>query len=407
MQRAALSALALILLPSLAVTQRKADGDGHRRAVRFVYEVENRGEKALRRIQLRLVLPARMERQKQLRLELRPGVEFVRSSRDASKGGGLGGEWRNLAQPEIKTDPYGNRVAVFSCDRLAPGHRFVAQWFGDFELKATESRRQENPPTLTAKERKLYLRDAEVYGISDPKMEGFAQQLRAMQLEGLPQIVAIQNFVMDRMKYDRDGKWEPAPVCLTRGTGSCSEYTYAVVALCRALGIPARWTGGLALRKRNADTYTDGVFHRWAECWVPEMGWVPVDASRDDGEDRSGKRRPSTIGKVAWPLLLLARGDGVDALAGFRYHATGSWSGKGGKSWRRGYWTVSAPRKGHEEDMHPAAAAEHARFERGEGIHAEDRKPDWSPAVERTNRPLKKAKGAIQATNPSKGSRLR
>ena len=64
-------------------------------------------------------------------------------------------------------------------------------------------------------------------------------------------------------------------------TGSCTEYTYLFIALCRANGLPARYVGGTV--QRGPGTSVDTSFHRWAEVYLPPYGWVPVDVQADDG----------------------------------------------------------------------------------------------------------------------------
>lgn len=56
-----------------------------------------------------------------------------------------------------------------------------------------------------------------------------------------------------------------------RGTAARSPCNFT--AMCRALGIPARTTGGWQL--------FSGEFggHFWAEFYLPNYGWVPVDTS--------------------------------------------------------------------------------------------------------------------------------
>ncbi|PIE25329.1 MAG: hypothetical protein CSA62_01275 [Planctomycetota bacterium] len=366
-----------LLLPLLPLSLAEPDDAApHQRALRFVYEVENQGDKPLRRLELRLVLPPELPRQKHLRLDVQRGTELV--------PGPKGGTWRLRAPAVLKRDPYGNRVAVFRCKKLAPGHRFVAQWYGEFLLLTTKRQRLAQPLTLSRKERVRYLRDAPRYQTKSPVIRRYAKKLAAQPQEGLDLLRAIQSLVMDRMKYERAGGWDPAPLCLQRGTGSCSEYSFAFISLCRAMGIPARWSGGLALRKSERSLYVDKVFHRWAEAWLPEYGWVPVDASRDDGEERDGKRRPSTLGTLQWPLLILARGDGVDALTGWSYHCSGKWAGKGGKSRRRGYWAKLRLPKDEREPTkpgrrHPAAQRQRMLFESGAGHVDAPQRPGMKP----------------------------
>jgi len=57
------------------------------------------------------------------------------------------------------------------------------------------------------------------------------------------------------------------------GFGDCGAQSMYFAALCRSIGIPARATGGNQLF-----TGMEGT-HIWAEFYLPNYGWVPVDTS--------------------------------------------------------------------------------------------------------------------------------
>lgn len=55
--------------------------------------------------------------------------------------------------------------------------------------------------------------------------------------------------------------------------GDCGAQSIYFVSLCRALGIPARTTGGWQLCPGKESP------HFWAEFYLPNYGWIPVDTS--------------------------------------------------------------------------------------------------------------------------------
>lgn len=58
-------------------------------------------------------------------------------------------------------------------------------------------------------------------------------------------------------------------------SGDCGPFSSVFVAACRRAGIPARTVVG----------FTEGTnrWHVWAEFWLPEAGWIPVDPAYADG----------------------------------------------------------------------------------------------------------------------------
>ena len=59
--------------------------------------------------------------------------------------------------------------------------------------------------------------------------------------------------------------------------GDCGAQSIYFSALCRAVGIPARTTGGFQMI--NSKTNGAPSPHFWAEFYIPNYGWIPVDTS--------------------------------------------------------------------------------------------------------------------------------
>lgn len=86
----------------------------------------------------------------------------------------------------------------------------------------------------------------------------------------------IYDFVYHHIHYEKQDEERGALWALENGAGDCSEYSYLFVALCRAVGIPARIQAGFAFH-RTSETLEDG--HMWAEYYLENYGWVPVDVT--------------------------------------------------------------------------------------------------------------------------------
>jgi hypothetical protein len=65
--------------------------------------------------------------------------------------------------------------------------------------------------------------------------------------------------------------------------GDCGAQSMYFSALCRALGIPTRTTGGWQLFTGNF------AGHFWAEFYLPNYGWIPVDPTAADISDWTNK----------------------------------------------------------------------------------------------------------------------
>ena len=129
----------------------------------------------------------------------------------------------------------------------------------------------------------------------------------------------------DQGRPELVGGWNIAPTVIDRGSGSCSEYTFVFIAMCRAAGIPARYTGALVIR--GDDASTDEVFHRWAEVYLPGYGWVPYDVQA--GDKPTPEKQGEAFGDLPNRFLITTLGGGGSRYIGWDYNSTARWSCRG------------------------------------------------------------------------------
>jgi hypothetical protein len=110
----------------------------------------------------------------------------------------------------------------------------------------------------------------------DSQIISKAQSLTGNERRIHEKVSKIYNFVITHMHYAAQDEEKGAIWALKNGVGDCSEYSYLFVALCRAAGIPARIQAGFAFH-RIGEALEDG--HMWAEYYLEDYGWIPVDAT--------------------------------------------------------------------------------------------------------------------------------
>lgn len=59
--------------------------------------------------------------------------------------------------------------------------------------------------------------------------------------------------------------------------GVCQDFAHLLIAVARAMGVPARYVSGYIHQPGDSGTTT--ASHAWAEAWVPGRGWIGYDAT--------------------------------------------------------------------------------------------------------------------------------
>ncbi len=110
----------------------------------------------------------------------------------------------------------------------------------------------------------------------NPNITAKAQSITNGCTNVYEKVTGIYDFVIKHLRYANQDEERGASWALENGKGDCSEYSYLFVALCRAVGIPARIEAGFVFHYVGEST-EDG--HMWAEYFLENYGWVPVDAT--------------------------------------------------------------------------------------------------------------------------------
>ena len=117
-------------------------------------------------------------------------------------------------------------------------------------------------------------------------------QLRAWLAAHLPApprdtvsfLTALNTAVRNSLAYarrDEPGIQTPAET-IARGGGSCRDYAVLFLALCRTLGLAARFVSGYLHEAPAADIPDPAppTMHAWAEVYLPGAGWRGLDPTR-------------------------------------------------------------------------------------------------------------------------------
>ena len=97
----------------------------------------------------------------------------------------------------------------------------------------------------------------------------------------MDRVRAIYDHIVKTVTYDKSGtgwgRGDALYACNVRA-GNCTDFHSLFIGMCRSIDIPARFIIGFPLPEKEIEGEISG-YHCWAEFFINEVGWIPVDAS--------------------------------------------------------------------------------------------------------------------------------
>lgn len=174
----------------------------------------------------------------------------------------------------------GNKFAhfVFEGDTLKP-FQITAEYDVDIAERigdANGSMFRDPPRPRDLVGDKLAPLDGPAVAMAQEAVSGAASTLDSAQ--------RIYRAVLGKMRYSKEGEgWGKGSTewACSAGYGNCTDFHALFMTMARSQGIPARFTMGFPLPEERGEGEVKG-YHCWAEFFVKDIGWVPVDASEAD-----------------------------------------------------------------------------------------------------------------------------
>jgi sugar lactone lactonase YvrE len=266
--------------------------------ITYVHEIMNFGPGTMRSADIHLAIPKDRESQK-----ITGTISY------------------NPPCTDVVTDRWGQQTAHYHFENITAGNKVSAEMVTLAEISEIRyfifpedvGGFAGIPPDITAK----YLENNDKYQYDHPLMQTAVKE--AVGDEKNPYWVArrIFNYLRDHLYYEMVGGWNTAPTVLERGNGSCSEYSFVYIGMCRAAGLPARYVGSVVVR--GDDASMDDVFHRWVEVYLPNYGWVPVDPS--GGDQESPRNQANYFGHLSNRFLITTESGGGSETLEWTYNS--------------------------------------------------------------------------------------
>ena len=276
--------------------------------VEFTQTIRNQGPDPIERAEIYLAVPEKNLKHQKLMSEIR----FM------PKADGF------------EVDRWGQRVAHYTFKDVRPGEVVGVRYSVDARIG--DLRFYIHPDRVGSTDKiprdikDTYLSEGSRYFINEPIIAETAEEIVGEETNPYWIARRLFEYEIGKVEYELAGGWDIAPTILERGTGSCSEYAFLYIALCRAAGLPARYQAGVAVR--GDDACMDNVYHRWVEVYLPNYGWIPVDPSR--GDQPTPAKRAANFGMLSNKLFVTTRGGGDSKYMGWTYNSNSTcvFSGK-------------------------------------------------------------------------------
>ncbi len=172
------------------------------------------------------------------------------------------------------TDHYGNICHTLAM--LRPATSMLIEVAGDVRTVDTSGVIPGGTTTLPFE---VYLRET-AYTQPDRRLARFAAKFRPViakdTIAGLHQLMLG---VREAVAYEKNSTTvhTTAAETLAAGRGVCQDHAHLFIAICRQLGVPARYVSGYLGRGEGPQQTT--ASHAWAEAVVPDLGWVSFDCA--------------------------------------------------------------------------------------------------------------------------------
>uniref|UniRef100_UPI003216B412 transglutaminase domain-containing protein n=1 Tax=uncultured Draconibacterium sp. TaxID=1573823 RepID=UPI003216B412 len=227
----------------------------------------------------------------------------------------------NKKPADFITDKWDLTTAHFSYKDIKPGERATSEMtttFNSYDVRYFLY--PEQVGTLSEIPQQIkdqYLGDNDKYQINHEIVQNTVKKVVGDEQNPYWIVRKLHQYLIGHLHYLMDGAWDMAPTVLSQGHGSCSEYTFVFISLCKAAGLPARYVGSTWIKKDEASM--DDVYHRWVEVYLPNFGWVPTDPTH--GDRTSPRDQAFPIGLVRNEALITTQSGGGSETMEWTYNS--------------------------------------------------------------------------------------
>jgi transglutaminase-like putative cysteine protease len=119
--------------------------------------------------------------------------------------------------------------------------------------------------------------------VDSPRLRQLVDELQTQPGASLGELaLRMMHLIAERFQYRKGITTAASPITetLETGKGVCQDFTHLMIAMARAMGIPARYVSGVL--HPDAERYRGFTqTHAWCELLFPSAGWVGFDPTNN------------------------------------------------------------------------------------------------------------------------------
>ena len=141
----------------------------------------------------------------------------------------------------------------------------------------------DDPQALSEKDRQRYLAPNNLVPVGHKILDPIRTEIHSSRADqsAIATARAIYDWVVENIEYKKiGGGWGNGDTfwVSNQRMGNCTDFHALFISLARSEGIPARFEIGFRIPLSMAGGSINN-YHCWAQFYLPERGWVPVDAA--------------------------------------------------------------------------------------------------------------------------------
>ena len=152
----------------------------------------------------------------------------------------------------------------------------------DFDINSFETILEVDSDRIKSynKNSKLYRQytKPEKYLEQTKEIKKLARKIVGKETDYLRQAKKIFDWILENISYKYPPEKRGVMPTLKNKCGDCGEFNHLFITFCRSVGIPARSVLGMWVIPKIKQGY-----HAWAEFYLENIGWIPVDSSVAEG----------------------------------------------------------------------------------------------------------------------------